>query len=217
MQTNNVEQIYIPAPSIDTTYQVRIQAKSFTERSTQNISLVITSGAGLVGNKRLKTSIISSAYNSLLCASNEQMLIIRKSDRGGDGWNNSYYSILNEKTLQIIFNSSMTNTPSLDIISYDYICLEYGIYNISLHPPSSVQNYESYASSLIQMGVTVDLCNVYLSVYQTSAILNLTAWSKCNICEEINQEYYSFEIILMGSLYGVPYGESCRNILLTKN
>ena len=222
VQANNVEQVSVFSPQVNVSYQVRLIAKVFSESSMQNISLVITSGAGEVHGKSVASNYDDSSgrlsYNALSCGENEQMVTIRKSDRGGDGWNGGYYTIVNERTSSVVFVSTMNSTASSDIIDYDSLCLGVGeTYNISLHSGED-ENNEYDFGQLQQMGVTVQQCGVYLSEYQNSDLIDIVASNLCNPCRnsslnsslfdegEHDDSFFGLDLILVGSLYGVPYG-----------
>lgn len=212
-QMNNVEQVSIESPEVNSIYEVRLQAKVFTEALQQNVSVIITSGNGDVSNKTVTShSEGSFTYNALSCSDDEQMMVIRKADRGGDGWRDAYYLIEHQDPVTmkttVVLNATMVSTASADIVSYDYICLAVGeVYNISIHDAFAT------GSEIPEMGVTVQQCGVYLSEYLESALLSITATDMCNPCGDVKSGSvgdmggeYSLQVVLVGSLYGIPYG-----------
>ena len=214
-QMNNVEQVSIVTPSVDVAYEVRLQAKTFTESVNQKISLVITSGGGEVSNKVVTDNSDTFTYNALDCSDDEQMVVIRKADRGGDGWNDAYYIIqhldASSQELTVVLNATMKSTASTDIIGYDYICLTVGeVYNISLHDSTAASSGSTTLDSQIpEMGVTIQQCGVYLSEYQMSNVISIVSAESCNPCGGGNtntNDVYPLEVVLVGSLYGIPYG-----------
>lgn len=214
-QMNNVEQVSITTPLVNVTYTVRLQAKVFTESAFQNVSLVITSGGGVVSDKAESNSTALAATNALSCGEDEQMVVVRKTDRGGDGWGGGRVVVYRQDTVGSDWelNATMAAVASSDIIDYEYVCLVVGgVYNISLRSGGSAQEDEG---QLQEMGVTVHQCGVYLSEYQPSALLSITSVDSCNPCRnnsasggegEEDDDFYSLQLVLVGSLYGIPYG-----------
>jgi hypothetical protein len=67
------------------------------------------------------------------------------------------------------------------------------------------------------MGVTVQQCAVYLSEYQDSALLTVASADVCNPClggeqADSNSSKHTLQLVLVGSLYGIPYGATIVNI-----
>ena len=144
------------------------------------------------------------------------MVVIRKAARGGDGWGGGYYLVQSAEG-EVVLNATMTSTASSDIIGYDSVCLGVGgMYNISLHGAGGRAGEQGGGQGVEDMGVTVQQCGVYLSEYATSALLEITAVDSCNPCSTSTDGstdgsgsgggFYSLDLVLVGSLYGIPYG-----------
>jgi hypothetical protein len=187
---NNVEQAVVYFPTAGT-YQVVLTSHVFTEADTQDVSLIITS-TGVVSNKVVSDTSESDANNPLSCGSNQQLVTVKKMDRGGDGWgdDNSYAITDSEGT--IVHTGTMTPDIPYDSLSYDEFCLDNGVYTVSL---------VMSGTNTDQMGVEVSQCGLYLSEYHTSGTMTLSADNTCNPCGGYNLPLY-----LVGSVYGIPYG-----------
>mmetsp|Transcript_6383 Transcript_6383/g.9629 ORF Transcript_6383/g.9629 Transcript_6383/m.9629 type:complete len:560 (-) Transcript_6383:78-1757(-) len=190
-EINNVEQVSIPQPEPGV-YVITATAKVFPNGEAQLATVIITSADGTVSNRVVTPVDMDSAYNSLDCPSNQQMLTVRKMDRGADGWGEgNLYTIL-DTDMNVVANGTMSSSVPGDVIGYDVFCLDQGSYNVQLVMGGDDSD---------EMGVDIPQCGIYLSEYQTSAYMDLSSASACNVCAG-----YELDLMLGGSIYGVPYG-----------
>jgi hypothetical protein len=187
-EVNNVEQVSIPAP-VTGEYTIVVTSHTFTESDTQAVSVVITS-AGMVLTRTQGSTLTPG--NQIGCSVGYSMVTLTLMDRGGNGWGTgNSYGIFDSVGL-IIRNGTMTSAIPGDIIAYESFCLLNALYSVRLFQDGD---------NLNEMGLEVDSCGVYLSEFSTTGSFNIDLTGRCNACNG-----YELDVILIGSLYAVPYG-----------
>lgn len=189
-EVNNVEQVAIDNPVVGT-YTVEILGKTFWESPSQAVSVVITSG-GSVGSPT--TSVVSEneAYYQMTCNSNEVMLSLRKMDSEGDGWGSLTYTVFDNSGGGTVLSGTMSSAIPNDILSMDHVCVTKEVkYTVEM----SNLNAGGW-------GLEIDQCGVYMSDSSSgNQEFTFNSVGECNVCSD-----YSLSLLLVGSLYGIPYG-----------
>jgi hypothetical protein len=186
-EVNNVEQVAIPVP-VTGVYTVVVTSHTFTESDTQAVSVVITS-PGVVSSRSEGT--VQSADNQLSCGVGYSMITLTLMDRGGDGWGTGNSYAIYDSTGLVVQSGTMTSAIPGDVLSYESFCLQHSVFSVRL-----IQNGENSD----EMGLEIDSCAVYLSEFNRDGVLNIGV-TGCNTCSG-----FEMDVVLVGSLYGVPYG-----------
>jgi hypothetical protein len=174
-----VEQVTIATP-LTGTYEISVSAAAYLTTTSQSFSLIIGS-AGLT----FSSSSLSTSYTT--CGTNQELVYMTAMDHDGDGWGtgNSY---LVQKNGVTIATGTMSGSVGDDSYKQMSMCLDHGTdYSVSLIQTGDDED---------EMGFEIDH-QVYLSNYKTSGTFSVPATSCANP---------SLDLVLVGSLYGVPYG-----------
>jgi hypothetical protein len=154
-----------------------VSAGSYLVNSHQSFSLIIGSSGMTFTSK-------SSLSSYTVCGTNQQLVHMTAMDHGGNGWQtgNSYTVMKNGVS---VTSGIMTGSVGNDFLKESSLCLDHGTYEVQL-----------LGSQVEEMGFEIDR-QVYLSRYQTTGTFTVP-FPNCG-----DTRIY---LILVGSLYGVPYG-----------
>lgn len=189
---NNVEQVLVSTPVIGV-YSVDVFANSLASAAPQKVSIVITSKGSVTAVS--SPVAITSSSNVVPCPDGQANLWIYLTDHLARGWANETLEITEAGTGRLVFNGSMVHDHYKDAFyEKTAVCLPDGSYDIQIHNDSPT------AGSELTAGVDVYDCGVHLSKYVSSAKFTLRGGS-CTPCDG-----YLLEVLLLGSIYGVPYG-----------
>lgn len=198
-ELNTVEQVIIDNPNTEMDYYVYVTSKLITNALYQKVSIVLT-GAGMTLISRVEGSAPARfPSNELLCPEDEMMVTVRMMDRGGDGWESGDFYIITNIAAEVVATGTMGSEVPNDFLKRESLCLPVGKYELTLLP---------LGDDCKEMTIAVDDCTVYLAGILPSyhsAELDVVANSQggfdCNLCGGA-----SVPLLLVGSLYGVPYG-----------
>lgn len=173
-----------------------IVSSSFLITTSQNFSMIITGGA-LTFDAHDSSVPNTIDYNPYNCRANETYVQLTALDRGGDGWGDGNFFELREETGETIINGTLTNEAGQQFRKNIPLCL------------SSGRNYSLYllttGAGSEEMGLEVSPCNTFLSKYLTSASFSIPSQDSLLSCGQCPNQF-QFQIRLLGSFYGVPYG-----------
>jgi len=191
---NNVEQVYLQTPTItNADWTVTVSGDVFPESGdgTQCFSLIV-SGEDLTHvSNNIATP--TGGYDPGNCNSNGEMLVfVTAMDSAGDGWGTNTYEIVNSSGY-VVESVSLSGAVPNDFYTTRSYCLPVGDYSVEL--------VDGGSSGATEMAVELGQCSLYLSEYKTSGEFSVTSAEDCNTCT-----IYELNMLLIGSIYGVPYG-----------
>ena len=198
-ELNTVEQVFIDNPSTTHDYYVYVTSKEITEFLYQKVTVVLT-GAGLTQITRIEENAPRRyALNELQCADDEMMLMARLMDGGANGWESGDFFMVTNEAAEVVLTKTMVSDVPDDFLKRESFCLPAGKYGLTLL---------TLGDDFMEMGLALDACTTYLTgsllAYHTAEI-DIVADGHgnftCNPCGGA-----SIPLLVVGSLYGVPYG-----------
>jgi hypothetical protein len=195
-EENNVEQVFISAPSAGT-YTVVLTAKDimliagYSSSIQQKVSLVISSVGSVSGPVSGIVSATVANY-PLDCPTGESQLSLLKVDHGTNGWGSgNTYKILRTSDLVVVKDGTLNDPSKGNLYQKETFCLPDDTYSVQL---------VLGGSSTDQVGLSIHACDVFLDDMLTTDSFTVSS-NTCGACNE-----NSIDLGLKGSEYGIPYG-----------
>jgi hypothetical protein len=168
---------------------------SYLVTSTQSVSLIVTGGMlNFVSHTTSTAGTVSVDPNG--CSESQRKVMLTALDHGGDGWGAGNSVQITNSAGSVVFSATLTGAAGDDFQREMAVCLTVGDdYTVSLVMTGSLAE---------EMGVEISPCSVYLSKYSTSATFFISSATN-TFCGDCSGKY-PLNLLLSGSLVGVPYG-----------